>query len=331
MEPDCDLCLIQGVQMKLTALGRLHWPVASSLLWVSAGTACRGESPVPSLSSATFGQAAQAAVADSHLSLKFLQTIVLISALTFTGMIVISLMVMLVTSTTMARGGTGHRIVVFMAVRLSLTCSHVLRSAAFISCILSVLEISAVFFYPSLGAWCSCAAPLLFTLLLIAATNFSIVRKEEQLRLRIALSEGTYRMLFERILVGAYQATLDGRILDCNFSFCQIFGYASCNEVIANSVSVGYLNARDRERFDLWLGAKKRLTNFEQCLRRKDGSTAWVLNTATLAWSETANEPVVKGTMRDISELRLDLPAWLRKMADFLVAVRWSFSAASQL
>ena len=317
--------------MKLTSLGRLHWLVVSSVFWVSAGAAGRAESPIRSLSSATFGQAAQATVAASHLSLIFLQAIVLISALTFSSLIVISLMVMLVTSTTMARGGTGHRIVALMAVRLSLTCSHVLRSAAVISCILSVLEISAVFFYPSLDAWCSYAAPLLFTLLLIAATNFSIVRKEEQLRLRIALSEETYRMLFEKILVGAYQATLDGRILDCNFSYCQIFGYASRKEVMDNSVSVGYLNPRDRERFDLWLGAKKHLTNFEQCLRRKDGSTAWVLNTATLAWSEAGNEPVVKGTMLDISELRMDLPAWLRKTADILVAVRWSFSTASHL
>jgi PAS domain S-box-containing protein len=260
-----------------------------------------------------------------------LQAIVLISAVTFTGIIVLSLLVMMITSTLLARGVMGRKRVAATAVRLSLACSHALRSTASISCILSVLELSAVAFYPSLPAWFFYAAPLLCTMLLIVATNFSIIRKEEQLRLEIALSEGSYRMLFERSLLGTYKATLDGRILDCNFSFCQIFGYSSRQEVIGSSVTVGYFNAAERDEFNGWLQANKHLTNFEQCLLRKDGRTAWILNTATLGASEAGKEPVIKGTMLDISELRMELPGWLRQMARVLVAVRGGFSTATLL
>ncbi len=265
-------------------------------------------------------------MAARHLTLPFLQAIVLISALTFTGIIVVSLMVMMVTSTILAHRGMGHKRLAAAAVKVSFACSDALRSAASISCALSVLELSAAAFYPSLRAWFFYAVPLLCTLLLIAATNFSIIKKEERLRLQIALCE-----LFERCLVGVYRATLDGRILDCNFSFCQIFGYASREEVIRNSVNIGYLNATDRDRFNTWLQAEKRLTNFEQCLRRKDGGTAWILNTATLASGEAGIEPVIKGTMMDISEFRLESPAWLRQIARILVAVRWTLSPAGQL
>jgi len=330
--PDCSLCWIQGVQMKLTSLGRLQWLVASTVFWISAGATCHGERVFPGLSSATFGRAIPAAaIAARYLTLPFLQAIVLISAVTFTGIIVVSLLVMMITATLLARGVMGRKRVAATAVKLSFACSHALRSTASISCILSVLELSAVAFYPSLRVWFFYAVPLLCTMLLIAATNFSIIRKEEQLRLEIALSEGSYHMLFERSLLGTYKATLDGRILDCNFSFCQIFGYSSREEVIGSSVTVGYFNAAERDEFNSWLQANMHLTNFEQCLRRKDGRTAWILNTATLGRSEADKEPVIKGTMLDISELRMELPKWLRQMARVLVAVRWSLSAADQL
>ncbi len=265
-----------------------------------------------------------------QVSLALLQGIVLISLVTFTSIIVISLMTMMVGQSVLARGGIGYRGVAGAALKMLLVCSQALGAAVFISCVLCVFELCAVAFYPSINAWLSFCLPMLSTLFLVAATGFSLIKREEQLRLQIALSEGCYRMLFEKSLVGAYKATLDGRILDCNFSFCQIFGYASREEVIRNSVNIGYFNATDRDRFTTWLRAEEHLTNFEQCLRRKDGGTAWVLNSATLARGEAGKEPVIKGTMMDISEFGMELPAWLRKMARILVAVRWSFTTASQ-
>ncbi len=120
----------------------------------------------------------------------------------------------------------------------------------------------------------------------------------------LAPSEDRYRLLFEKSLTGAYRTTLDGRILDCNVSFCRMFGYTSREEVIGHSVQVGYFDTSDRVGFIDRLQTEKSVTNFEQRLRRRDGSAVWVLNSATLTADENGSEPVVKGTIIDITELR---------------------------
>ena len=265
-----------------------------------------------------------------QISLALLQGVVLISLVTFTCIIVLSVMTMMVSQTILARGGMGKSAVAAVAMKVSLVFSHALSASASICCVLSGFELLTVAFYPSFQEWLFYAVPMLFALVLVVATSLSIVTKQDELRVQIALSKGRYKLLFERSLVGAYRTTLDGRILDCNFSFCQIFGYASREEVMLNGVTVGYFKPVDRERFNTWLQAEKQLTNFEQCLRRKDGGAAWVLNSATLAKCEQGNGPVIKGTMMDISELRVGLPAWLKTMARILVAVRWGLRPASQ-
>ena len=101
---------------------------------------------------------------------------------------------------------------------------------------------------------------------------------EEALR----LSEKRYRTLFERNLAGVYRSTLDGRILDCNESFARIFGYASREEVLQQAAWDFYLNPEDREAAIGKLLERQNLTNYELCLRRKDGSIVWVLESENL-------------------------------------------------
>ncbi len=327
----CDPSRAEGLRMKRTSFARWHWLVGSTLFWISGRVACLGEGAVAGFSKATLSQSVPAIrVAWGQMTLALLQGVVLISLVTFTGIIVISVMTMMASQAILARGGIGKSAAATAAMKALLAFAHAMTASATISAVLSVFEFFTVVFYHSLHEWLFYAVPMLFALLLVMATCLSIVTKQDDLRLEIAVSKGRYRLLFERSLVGAYKATLDGLILDCNFSFCQIFGYASREEAIRNGATVGYFTAADRERFTTWLRAEKQLTNFEQCLRRKDGGTAWVLNSATLAKGDQGNGPVIKGTMMDISELRMGLPAWLRKTARFLVAVRWSFTEASQ-
>ena len=314
----------------LTSLARFRSLVGLAVIWIFVRTICRGEVPNPGGAEKALGQAVPAGMAFWHISLALLQTIVMLSAVTFAGFIVMSLLVELATSAILARGGMGHKRVAETAVKVSLLSSHALKATASFSCLLCFLEVCALALYPSVSAWGTYGFPMLFTLLLIAATDFSLLKKQERLRLRIALSEGSHRMLFEKSLVGTYKANLDGRILDCNFSFCQIFGYASREEVIGNSLTFGCFNAEERDEFNNWLQSENHLTNFEQCLRRKDGGTAWILNTATLVRSGLATRPVIKGTMLDISDLRMELPAWLKRMGRILVAVRMTFLGARQ-
>jgi diguanylate cyclase (GGDEF)-like protein/PAS domain S-box-containing protein len=161
---------------------------------------------------------------------------------------------------------------------------------------------------PRISIWASHAITILFITLMAAVLNFIAFRKEERFRFEFASNEKRYRTLFERSLTGVYRTTLDGRILDCNAAFCQIFGYLLPEEVLGHSVTglrtnrAGYLSSADRARFKEKLQSENGVTNFEQCLRRKDGSAVWVLNNAILLPSEDGSESVIEGTMIDISQ-----------------------------
>lgn len=316
--------------MKLTSPARLQWMSGTFLFWISPNATCHAERLFPGLSRGKLALPIPAVVmAGWHMFLPLLRANDLLWTYIFTSMIVFSLMVNLVSQNVLARGGMGRRGVASAAMKASFFCSHALRAVAFISGILCFIELSEMPFYARVSLWSQFSFPMLFAQSLIAVTSLSILKKEEQLRVQIAASKGSYRLLFERSLVGTYKAALDGRILDCNFSFCQIFGYESREEVIGGSARIGFFKPADRYRFVCGLHAKKNLTNVEQCLQRKDGRSAWILNTASLAASEAGNETIIKGTMIDISELRLNSPAWLRRAAKTLLAVRWSLSPAN--
>ncbi len=129
-----------------------------------------------------------------------------------------------------------------------------------------------------------------------ALRNF--VQIEEALR----LSEKRYRALFERNLAGVYRSTLEGRILDCNESFARIFGYASREEVLQQAAWDFYLKPEDRQAALAKLLERQSLTNYELCLKRKDGSKVWVLESENLLEGPDGRLSVIEGTTIDITE-----------------------------
>ena len=133
-------------------------------------------------------------------------------------------------------------------------------------------------------------------------------RSDEALR----ASEERYRLLFERNLAGVYHTTLDGRILDCNDAFAHMFGYASRQEVIGLRAWDFYSNPEDRRAEIQNLKNQKSLMNYEVRLRRKDGSTIWVLENETLIESAGGWPQVVEGTLMEITE-RKELEEQLRQ------------------
>ena len=121
---------------------------------------------------------------------------------------------------------------------------------------------------------------------------------EEALR----VSERRYRALFERNLAGVYRSTIEGRLLDCNESFARIFGYASREEALRQAAWDFYVNPEDREAALAKLVERQSLTNYELCLRRKDGSLVWVLQNENLVEGPDGRLSVIEGTTIDISE-----------------------------
>jgi diguanylate cyclase (GGDEF)-like protein/PAS domain S-box-containing protein len=178
------------------------------------------------------------------------------------------------------------------------------RAAIVTACIMFVFEVTKQALQPTVTVWASHFVTIAFTTALAAGLSFLVLTKEERIRFELASSEERYRSLFERSLAGVFRTTLQGRILDCNDAFCRILGYGSTEELLDKSATDVYPCSLDRERFTIRLRSAKVLTNFEHCLRRKDGSQVWVLENATLFETDDLRDPIVEGTITDITERR---------------------------
>ncbi len=238
----------------------------------------------------------------SHANLAFLKGMD-ISVLSVTGTMAISLLAIGITTVKLLHSNIASKPGA-MATSPSYIRMHALRAAAIAATIMGVFELSKMVLYPDLRVWVSHLISILFAALLVSIASFSILKRQARLRLEIELREDRYKLLFEKSLAGAYRTTLDGLVLDCNVSFCRMFGYTAREEMIGHSITAGYFSTSDRVQFIEKLRAEKSLTNFEQRLRRKDGSPVWVLNSAILLTREDGTGPVIKGTITDISDLR---------------------------
>jgi diguanylate cyclase (GGDEF)-like protein/PAS domain S-box-containing protein len=181
---------------------------------------------------------------------------------------------------------------------------YALKVASITFCIMCAFELATMVVSAKTNLWISQFSTVLFVAFLAAAVSSVDHLRGERLRFEAASAEERYRTLFESSLAGAYRTALDGRIIDCNVSFCRMFGYASREEVIGNFVQIGYIDPNDRTQFLEKLKVDKNVTNFEQRLRRKDGSIIWVLNSATLLTSQDGTETSLRGTLTDITDLR---------------------------
>ncbi len=149
-------------------------------------------------------------------------------------------------------------------------------------------------------------AAILFMTLLLGALSVGasaliarlLRRRDDALR----ASEKRFRLLFERNLAGLFRTTLDGRILDCNSAFARILGYSSRDEVLKVSALDLYADPSDRESFLARLARQRVLVNFELCLKRRDGTTVWVLANESLLEAEGGAEAVMEGSLIDITD-----------------------------
>src|SRR5260370_813085 len=86
-------------------------------------------------------------------------------------------------------------------------------------------------------------------------------------------AERRYRELFDSIQEGLFFATSDGRFLDVNDAMVRMLGYASREELLRADVGPHLYPAPDvRERFLQALEERGVLRNYEETLRRKDGT-----------------------------------------------------------
>jgi two-component system, cell cycle sensor histidine kinase and response regulator CckA len=131
----------------------------------------------------------------------------------------------------------------------------------------------------------------------------SIVDRRYSARaLELESAERRYRLLFERSLAGVVRTTLDGKILDCNDACAKILGYVSREELLASPVTNRCVHLEDQAIFIDRLKNENSLTNYEHCLRRKDGSAVWLLGSAHLVEGKDGAPETYEETLIDITE-----------------------------
>jgi PAS domain S-box-containing protein len=141
-----------------------------------------------------------------------------------------------------------------------------------------------------------------FAALLFSAVTSVLVRRMSAQSIKLRASDERYRRFFERSLSGVYEATLDGRLLECNTAFARILGYSSREECLAKPIAEHYEAAEERRVFVSRITDEVSLSNFESKLRGRDGQLVWILETATLVESGNGASSIIEGTIIDITQ-----------------------------
>jgi two-component system sensor histidine kinase/response regulator len=153
-------------------------------------------------------------------------------------------------------------------------------------------------------SWLGTAGIALVTMMVLGIAVLTSVadRRFSAQAMELESSTERYRTLFERSLAGVYRTTLDGHILQCNEAFARIFGYSSPDELLTNTPEGLFPHSASREAFIVALKERGRVSNSEECLRQRDGSAVWVLESATLLEGQGGSSAIIEGTVIDITD-----------------------------
>jgi len=130
-------------------------------------------------------------------------------------------------------------------------------------------------------------------------------------------AERRYRELFDSIQEGLFFATPDGRFLDVNDAMVRMLGYASREELLRADVSPHLYPAPEiREKFMRALNERGVLRNYDETLRRKDGTLLHTLQNITAVRDARGRIAQIRGLMLDVTEQKT-FQSQLQRERDF--------------
>jgi PAS domain S-box-containing protein len=154
-------------------------------------------------------------------------------------------------------------------------------------------------------------------------------------RLRGALNEGTqtihvlkditdrreverrYRELFDNTQEGIFFTTPEGRFIEVNDALVRMLGYSSRQELLEIDIPTRlYLQADDRLRFKNTIEARGAVRNYQEVLRRKDGSLVHTLQNSFAVRDSSGKVTQYRGMILDITELKT-FQSQLQRERDF--------------
>ncbi|MFL6577864.1 MAG: EAL domain-containing protein [Povalibacter sp.] len=130
--------------------------------------------------------------------------------------------------------------------------------------------------------------------------GIAIERRRAESALRA--SEGRYRRLFDNVMEGVYSSTVEGRFLSVNPALAQMVGLNSPSELLTLPTETIYHNPLERSVIIAALERDGEVRNAEFQLRKVDGTTLTVIESARAIRDDSGRLTGYEGTIFDISE-----------------------------
>jgi len=130
-------------------------------------------------------------------------------------------------------------------------------------------------------------------------------------------AERRYRELFDNIQEGLFFATPEGQFLDVNDAMVRMLGYESREELLRADVSAHlYPTQAAKERLVHAIAERGVLRNYEETLRRKDGSLLHTLQNISAVRDALGRVVQIRGLMLDVTEQKM-FQSQLQRERDF--------------
>jgi PAS domain S-box-containing protein len=130
-------------------------------------------------------------------------------------------------------------------------------------------------------------------------------------------AERRYRELFDNIQEGLFFATPEGQFIDVNDAMVRMLGYESREELVRADVSAHLYPTRlAKERLVRAINETGVLRNYEETLRRKDGSLLHSLQNISAVRNAQGRVVQIRGLMLDVTEQR-KFQSQLQRERDF--------------
>ena len=136
-----------------------------------------------------------------------------------------------------------------------------------------------------------------------------------------------YQDFINRLPLGVFRETQEGRIVFCNDALAEVFGFASFKDLIDYPITHLYHRQEDRISYLETVIRDGRVWEFPILFRRRDGSALWCSITARTRLDQSGHVVHLDGVLRDITremkekEGRPACPGMDSPMSDFAVCL----------
>jgi len=157
------------------------------------------------------------------------------------------------------------------------------------SLVVAVAALQAIF-HPSLWPWALAA----FLSGMVAVVAVAALRSRDR----------RYRSLFNRVPVGLYRTSPQGRIIDANPALAQILGFDAPADILAAPARSVYLDPGDRDRWTDQVNRAGGPLAAELQMRRRDGRVIWVRDKVIPVRDRRGRVRYYEGELEDVSAQR---------------------------